>query len=140
MILCFFVSSATDLLQQFFGLPGFLFPCGFQSKTCLVTFMVDFRKVPYRDPFSFVSISCLMLFLSVLLVSSLILILCCILIMYLKHVWRCLVVVLVTLHVSGCCLGNSPCLRAVEQHTFHTGVADSGCISCWEGCCIPHSR
>ena len=62
------------------------------------------------------------------------------------------VVVLVTLHVCGCCLGYSPCLWllswllsmsvvvvlvtlhvsgvVVEQHTFHIGIKISDLISC----------
>ena len=45
-----------------------------------------------------------------------------------------MVVVLVTLHVSGCCRGYSPCRRAVEQRAFHIGVKNSDFDSCRDAC------
>ena len=39
---CFFTSSSIDLLQIVLVLPVFLFPCGFQSKACLVTLLFVF--------------------------------------------------------------------------------------------------
>ena len=41
---CLFVSSATDIIQLLFGLPGFLFPWGFHSGACLVTFVVQLQN------------------------------------------------------------------------------------------------
>ena len=38
-------SSSTDLIQVFTGLPTFLLPCGFHSRTCLVVSDVGFRNV-----------------------------------------------------------------------------------------------
>ena len=43
-------------------------------------------------------------------------------------------VVLVTLHVSGCYRGYSPCRRAVEQRAFHIGVENSDFDSCLHAC------
>ena len=58
-----------------------------------------------------------------------------------------LVVVMVTLHVfwllcrllsmfAGFCLSYSPCLRAIEQHTFHISVENSNSVSGCERWCI----
>ena len=119
---CFFTSSAIDLLQVVLGQPVFLFPCGFQSKACLVTLLVCFRRVcPIRVHF-LLAISLLMLCWSVLLMLcwSILLMLCwsvflqmCLFVvlfchldfrMYLRYllmnVCSILFVVLVTLHVS----------------------------------------
>ena len=48
MVPCFFTSSAIDLFQvvlEFGVCLFFLFPCGFESKACLVTLLVCFRRV-----------------------------------------------------------------------------------------------
>ena len=104
---------ATDLLQLFFWFSFFL--GGFQSRACLVTFVVDFQRVclPYPGSFSFF-ISCLMHPWSDL-------VLCGHILPFIfenvsqTFVYECL-------ELSSCCLGYSPCLRAIEQHAFHIGV------------------
>ena len=45
MVPCFFTASSIDHLQVVLGLPIFLFPCGFQSKACLVTLLVCFQRM-----------------------------------------------------------------------------------------------
>ena len=104
MVPCFFTSSAID--QVVLGLPVFLFPCGFQSKACLMTLLVCFQRVCPIHVHFLLAISFLMLCWSVLLQISLFVVLSWHLVfrMYLRHllmnvcsIW---VVVLVTLHVS----------------------------------------
>ena len=101
---CFFTSSATDLLRVVLGLPVFLFPCGFQSKACLVTVLVCFRWVCPIHVHFLLAISLLMLCWPVLLQISLFVVLSCHLVfrMYLRHNEVCSIriVVLVSLHVS----------------------------------------
>ena len=82
------------------------FPCGFQSKTCLVTLLVFFRRVCPIQVHCPLAVSLLMMCWSVFLHISLLMVLSCHLVfrMYLRHllvnvcsIW---VVVLVTLRVS----------------------------------------
>jgi hypothetical protein len=52
-----FTSLSADLLHVCFGLPTFLFPCGFQSKACLVTLSAGFLSVwPIQPHFHFLMV------------------------------------------------------------------------------------
>ena len=54
VVLMAFTSASVLLRQVCFGLPPFRFPCGFQSKACLVTFEGDFLSVwPIHPHFLF---------------------------------------------------------------------------------------
>ena len=113
MICCFFhffpggsfTSSAFDLLQVVLGLPDFVFPCGFQSKSCLVKLLVCFRRVCPIYVHVLPAVSLLMLCWSVLQISLFVVLSCHLVFrMYLRHllmnVCSIQVVVFVTLHVS----------------------------------------
>ena len=133
----FVISSATDLIQLLCGLLIF-FPLmsRFYGLSLDIGCFFSLFNLP----------------LDAVLVSSLFVILYCHLTlrMSLRHlfmnVWSFLVVVLVTLHVSGCCLGYcscflvvvlvTPCFVVVVLVILHVFWLLSCLLSMFSGCCL----
>ena len=124
MVPGFFISSATHLPQLFLVCPVFFFFLGVPFKGRVVGGWFP-EGVSYPCPLPLFN-----LFLDAALVCPPLERFVCDLVLPFNFenvsdtfAYKCL-------EFSGCCLSYSLCLRAVEQHAFHIGVADSDFVSC----------